>query len=118
AAATRPPPLLDQVRCAYVPPVLVGHAGGRLKVKNSDPVMHNVRAGEAFNVGMPLPQTLERPLPQTPGPLTVVCDVHPWMRADLMVLPHEQWAITDARGAFRLEGVASGTRAVRVWHPV
>jgi hypothetical protein len=112
-------PLIDQKACAYAPPVLVAHTGGKLKVKNSDPLMHNVRAGELFNVGMPLEnQVIERPLPTTAGPVKLVCDVHPWMRADVMVLPHEQWAVTDAQGRFKLEGVAAGRRPVKVWHPL
>lgn len=116
--ATSPPPLLDQQKCAYRPPVLVAHTGGKLKVKNSDPLMHNVRAGELFNVGMPIEhQVIERAMPATPGPVKIVCDVHPWMRADVMVLPHDSWAITDSSGRFTIRGVTAGTRAVRVWHP-
>ena len=116
--ATRPPPLLDQQRCAYRPPVLVAHTGGKLKVKNSDPLMHNVRAAELFNVGMPIEhQVIERALPEAPGPVKIVCDVHPWMRADVMVLPHDAWAVTDTEGRFTIEGVTAGSRAVRVWHP-
>jgi hypothetical protein len=112
-------PLLDQQRCAYSPPVLVGHTSGKLKVKNSDPLMHNVRAQDLFNVGMPIEgQVIERVLPSSPGPLKLICDVHPWMRADVMVLPHEQWAITDSKGHFTLAGVAPGTRPLHVWHPI
>jgi len=112
-------PLLDQQKCAYLPPVLVAHTGGRLKVKNSDPLMHNVRAGELFNVGMPIEnQVIERALPDTPGPVKIVCDVHPWMRADVMVLPHDQWAVTGADGRFTLKNVQPGARPVRVWHPL
>jgi hypothetical protein len=110
-------PLLDQKRCAYFPPVLVGHTGGKLKVKNSDPLMHNVRADALFNVGMPIEnQVIERPLPATPGPLKIVCDVHPWMRADVMVLPHDQWAVTDLKGHFEIPNVTRGKHAVHVWH--
>jgi hypothetical protein len=109
--------VLDQKRCAYSPPVLVGHTGGTLKVKNSDPLMHNVRAGALFNVGMPIEnQVIERPLPATAGPVKLVCDVHPWMRADVMVLPHDQWALTDVSGHFEIAHVASGRHTLHVWH--
>ncbi|MBK7863927.1 MAG: hypothetical protein IPJ65_36035 [Archangiaceae bacterium] len=112
-------PLIDQQRCAYQPAVVVGHTGGKLKVKNSDPLMHNVRAQELFNVGMPIEgQVIERALPQSAGPVKLVCDVHPWMRADVMVLPHQQWAITDAEGHFTLKGVSPGARPLRLWHPL
>ncbi|MBL8951372.1 MAG: hypothetical protein JNK82_11375 [Myxococcaceae bacterium] len=112
-------PLLDQQKCAYLPPVLVAHTGGRLRVKNSDPLMHNVRAGSLFNVGMPVEnQVIERALPDTAGPVQIVCDVHPWMRADVMVLPHDTWAVTDAHGRFTLTNVEAGKRPVHVWHPL
>jgi hypothetical protein len=40
------------------------------------------------------------------------------MRADVMVLAHEQWVVTDSAGHFKLEGVAAGNRPVKVWHPI
>ncbi len=80
--------LMDQKRCAYQPPLLVAHTGEMLTVKNSDPLVHNVRAQSAgtdlFNVAMPIENlTIRRMMPMTPGLVHVGCDVHPWMRADV-----------------------------------
>jgi hypothetical protein len=115
--------LMDQKRCAYDPPMLVAHTGEMLTVKNSDPLVHNVRAQSAgtdlFNIAMPIENlTIRRAMPMTPGLVHVGCDVHPWMRAAVYVLAHNRWAVTDARGAFRIEGVEAGKRAVHVWHAV
>jgi plastocyanin len=118
---TPPQPMLDQRKCAYEPPVLAARAGATLEVRNSDPVMHNVRAAAGaqplFNVAMPLEGTsLRRPLPATPGVLQVKCDVHPWMRAVIRTFDHPYFTMTDEQGRFRLE-VPEGTHTVLFWHP-
>ncbi|MDC0709720.1 carboxypeptidase regulatory-like domain-containing protein [Stigmatella sp. ncwal1] len=116
-----PSPMLDQRKCAYEPPVLAARAGATLEVRNSDPVMHNVRAVSGaqplFNVAMPLEGTsLRRPLPAAPATLQVKCDVHPWMRAVVRTFDHPYFTTTDANGRFRLE-VPEGTHTLLFWHP-
>jgi hypothetical protein len=111
--------LIDQKHCEYSPPVAVAHTKSKVKFRNSDALLHNVRAEpHLFNVGMPIEnQIVEREMPATEGPVNLFCDLHTWMRADVMVLSHSQWAITDAAGKFRIEHVGGGTHSVRVWHP-
>jgi plastocyanin len=118
---TSPSPVLDQRKCAYEPPILAARVGATLEVRNSDPVMHNVRAAAGaqslFNVAMPLEGTsLRRPLPATPGTLQVKCDVHPWMRAVIRTFDHPYFTTTDEKGQFRLE-VPEGSHTVLFWHP-
>ena len=120
AGASPPPPSLDQKKCAYEPPVLAARAGATLEVRNSDPVMHNVRAvagaQSVFNVAMPLEgMTLKKPLPAAPGTVQVKCDVHPWMHAVVRTFDHPYFTTTDAQGHFRLE-VPEGTHTVVLWH--
>jgi plastocyanin len=115
-----PTAVLDQKKCSYEPPALAARAGTALEVRNSDPVMHNVRAmagaQSVFNVAMPLEgQTLRKPLPATPGTLQVKCDVHPWMRAVVRTFDHPYFTTTDAQGRFRLE-VPEGTHTLVLWH--
>ncbi|WP_240487011.1 hypothetical protein [Hyalangium minutum] len=117
---TAPPALLDQKKCSYDPPALAARAGTALEVRNSDPVMHNVRAAAGaqpvFNVAMPLEgMTLKKPLPATPGTVQVKCDVHPWMRAVVRTFDHPYFTTTDSQGHFRLE-VPEGTHTVVLWH--
>ncbi len=113
-------PVLDQKKCAYEPPALAARAGSTLEVRNSDPVMHNVRAVAGaqplFNVAMPLEgMSLRKPLPATPGTVQVKCDVHPWMRAVVRTFDHPYFTSTDAQGRFRLE-VPEGTHTLVLWH--
>jgi plastocyanin len=119
-ASLSPPAFLDQKRCSYEPPALAARAGSTLEVRNSDPVMHNVRAvagaQSLFNVAMPLEGvSLRKPLPVTPGTVQVKCDVHPWMRAVVRTFNHPYFTTTDAQGRFRLE-VPAGTHTVVLWH--
>jgi plastocyanin len=117
---TAPPAFLDQKKCSYEPPALAARAGTVLEVRNSDPVMHNVRAvagaQSVFNVAMPLEgMSLKKPLPPTPGTVQVKCDVHPWMRATVRTFDHPYFTTTDAQGRFRLE-VPEGNHTVVLWH--
>ena len=119
---TEPPPLLDQRGCRYTPAVLAARAGSTLGVRNSDPLVHNVRSVSGgrslFNVAMPLEgMTLKRPLPSAPTVVAVHCDLHPWMRATVRTFTHGYVTATDADGRFRLEGLPEGARTLRVWHP-
>jgi hypothetical protein len=51
-----------------------------------------------------------------PGIYSVRCDVHGWMQATIRVDPHPFHAVTDARGAFRIDGVPEGRYTLEVWH--
>src|SRR5439155_1683672 len=51
---------------------------------------------------------------QHQGPVT--CDVHPWMRGYLGVLPHPYFAVTGADGRFTLRGVPAGEYVLAAWH--
>lgn len=117
---TAPPAVLDQRKCSYEPAELAARAGTPLEVRNSDPVIHNVRAvagaQSIFNVAMPLEgMSIRKPLPAAPGTVQVRCDVHPWMHAVVRTFDHPYFTTTDAQGHFRLE-VPAGTHTVVLWH--
>lgn len=113
AAATSPGPAeLDQVNCRYVPHVLALRTGQALRVKTSDPAVHNVHttssANPARNVGMqagsaPVTMAFDRP-----EEFAVKCDVHPWMNARVHVFDHGFFAVTAADGSFALNDVPAG----------
>jgi hypothetical protein len=121
AGAPTPAPVeLDQVNCRYVPHVVALRTGQVLRVKTSDPAVHNVhlmsKANPARNFSMqaaagPVDLTFERP-----ETITVRCDVHPWMNAGLHVFEHEQFAVTAEDGSFTLNNVPAGQYTLVLRH--
>ncbi len=116
------PAFVDQKACLYRPTVVATRAGQSIKVKNSDPLMHNVRAMNdrtpIFNVAMPLENlTLDKPLPAAPAIVRLHCDVHPWMNAWVVTFAHDLYAATNAEGKFRIDAVPAGHHPLKLWHP-
>src|SRR5438270_332547 len=114
---------LDQQHCAFVPHVVVAPVGSTIDVINSDKALHNVRAQagdvKLMNYAMPIPGHVVPTKLQKDGMFKVSCDVHPWMRAWLVVLERaagDLWLseVREARGATeKLE--RSGGSACIAW---
>ncbi len=111
---------LDQQGCLFIPHVLAMPVGAEVDVVNSDPVLHNVRAQagdlKAFNWAMPVKGHVVATHIKRESIYKVSCDVHPWMRAWLVVLPTERFALTDADGAYLIAGLPPGKHKVKIWH--
>ena len=118
--ARLPKEKLDQQGCTFVPHVLVAPLDSTMDVVNSDKALHNVRAqaGEArlMNYAMPIPGHVVPTKLKKEGIFKVSCDVHPWMRAWILVLPTQAYAVTDEKGAYKIEGVPAGKHKVKIWH--
>lgn len=115
------PAVIDQNGCLYTPRVVGVHAGQTLKFLNSDGILHNVHGlpneNREFNLGMPPSLTETDTVFNKPEPLfPVKCDVHPWMKTYVAVMTHPYFAVTDASGAFKVEGLPAGTYEVEAWH--
>jgi len=123
---TTEPVLLDQKECHFEPHVVVVPFGGQLVIRNSDEVLHNVRAYNikdgktVFNIAQPIKgqQTSIRPtLFDKPGIYHATCDAgHPWMSAFIVVAEHPYYTVTSDDGSFTLEDVPPGTYQLTVWH--
>jgi plastocyanin len=113
-------PRLDQEACVFTPHLLVTQVGGVIDVVNSDPVLHNVRAsagsGNLFNYAMPIKGHTVPTRLKKEGFFRVTCDVHPWMRAWIAVLPNAAYGISKEDGTFEIAGVPAGKHRVRMWH--
>jgi hypothetical protein len=113
--------VIDQLKCTYTPRVLGAQAGQPIQVKNSDQTMHNVRgmAGTKpiFNMAQPpsMPP-VSKPAPADADVLTLKCDVHPWMKAFVVVSPHPYFSTTGEDGAFNISGLPAGTYTLEAWH--
>ena len=111
---------LDQTSCAFSPHVLAAPIGAAVDVVNSDKALHNVRAQEGdlklMNYAMPIPGHVVPTRLKKQGIFKVSCDVHPWMRAWILVLPTAKLAVTDENGAYRIEGLPPGKHQIKIWH--
>jgi plastocyanin len=113
--------VLDQQKCRYMPRVLGVQVGQALTIRNSDPLLHTVRADATdnprFNVATPLrgvevTRTFRAPEVMVP----IKCDMHPWMQAHVGVLDHPFFSITDPSGTFSVSGLPPGTFTLAAWH--
>ncbi len=112
--------------CVLSPRVQTVMTGGTLNVISADVAMHrdriiDVATGEVqaiapFNdKGQVIP--FDRLLTKT-AELEVICELHPWSKAYLLVFDHPYHAVTGKSGDFSIEGIPAGTYHLRAWHPV
>ena len=115
------PVVLDQVNCQYVPHVLGVRVGQVLRVKSSDPTMHNVhtlsRKNPNVNFGMTRAGETRDLTFERVEQFAVKCDVHPWMTAHVHVLDHPFFAVTGDDGDFEITGLPAGEHEVVFSHP-
>jgi plastocyanin len=114
--------VLDQKGCQYVPHVVALMAGQDLKVKNSDPFLHNVHTlperNQTENKAQPnVDPGTKLKSPKEPEYFRVKCDVHPWMGAWIAVLDNPYFAVSDKDGKFALPpGLPNGSYTITAWH--
>jgi plastocyanin len=119
----RPGPtvVLDQRNETFVPHVLAITTGTTVQFLNSDKTYHNV-----FSLSKPRRFDLGRyPTGRSKsvrfdraGIVRVFCEIHSHMSAFILVFAHRHFAVTNAQGEYRIEGLPPGTYTVAVWHPV
>jgi hypothetical protein len=110
---------LDQKHCQYEPHILLVPQDAALQMKSSDPVLHTVHMDGAASLNLPFPfpaQVVSRTM-VAPGLINVRCNGgHVWMNAEIMVVPHPYYAVTDASGKFEISGVPPGEYEIEAWH--
>ena len=108
---------LDQKGCAYEPHVFGMMAKQPLKIKNTDPTLHNIHAmptkSKEFNIGQPN-QGMEtlRTFAEPEIMVHFKCDVHPWMSAYVGVMSNPFYSTTGDDGTFSTKGLPAGTYLV------
>jgi hypothetical protein len=110
---------LDQKRCRYVPHILLVPQNGTVDMMSSDATLHTIHMDGAatFNLPFPFPGKVSSRTVQTEGLVNVRCNGgHVWMNAEMFVVPHPYYAVTDESGRFELNSVPPGTYEVVAWH--
>lgn len=115
----KPAAVLDQQECVFVPHSLAMHQDQPLELRSADPISHSVnirtftnpKVNEVVRSGRPVRKTLvaER------RPLSITCDIHVWMKANLMVFDHPFFAVTAADGSFEIRGVPAADQYLVIW---
>jgi len=121
--ASAPTLLLSLTSCAFAPRVLGLVAGQHLVIESADPILHAVRLTRERSVVYRRTLDRDQPAPELrfaeAGVYRIGCDVHPWEVAWVVVAPPEDapaFAVTDAQGHFRIEGVPAGSYQIDAWH--
>jgi hypothetical protein len=109
---------LDQKHCRYEPHILLVPQAAELSMKSSDAVLHTIHMDGAasFNVPFPFPEMITRNM-NSPGLVNLRCNGgHVWMNAEMMVVSHPYYAVTDLNGRFELTDVPPGNYQLVAWH--
>ena len=114
------PAVLDQKGCIYTPHVLGVVKNQKVLIKNSDATLHNIHSmaekNEQFNFAMPkVVKEKGTIFTAVEEPFYIKCDVHPWMKAWVLVQDHPYFAVTDSKGNFTIENIPPGRYEVIAW---
>jgi len=128
--------VIDQPHCAFVPHALTLFpsywdgkrqvpTGQEFVIKNSAQIAHNSH----YNGGPLIGEKNEQMAPGSqvkvpvkasakPQHITVVCDAHPWMKANVWVFEHPFATVSGKGGGYELKNVPTGVPLkIVVWHP-
>lgn len=109
---------MDQEQCAFVPRVVVVPVGGTVEFLNTDRLLHNLHSNSTGNPVFNRTQPRGRTIPivlKEPEIIRVDCDLHPWMRAWVVVAAHPFYAVTNEQGEFMLDNVPPGQYTLQLW---
>ena len=111
--------VFDQKNCEFLSPVFAARVGQPVDVRNSDPIGHNTNiSGSSFNQLIPAGAgTIYTPDRETGMPVSVTCNIHPWMKAYAVFRKDGYVAVSSADGSFELVDLPAGEPIeFQVWH--
>lgn len=111
--------VFDQKNCEFLTPVFAARVGQPVDVKNSDPIGHNTNiSGSSFNQLIPSgDSTVFTPGRETGLPVSVTCNIHPWMKAYAVFREDGYVAVSSGDGTFEIPDLPAGEPLeFQVWH--
>jgi len=116
-------PVVDQRGLMFQPHITVVQVGTTVDFLNSDSVAHNVfwtSIGGNKKLGHNLgtwPKGERKSFKfDTPGAVSILCNVHPEMSAYIVVVPTPYFVTSDQAGSYKIENVPDGSYTVTAWH--
>lgn len=110
---------LDQKSCRYVPHILLIQQNESLTMNSSDATLHTIHmdGASSFNLPFPFPDHPTSRNMSRPGLVNLRCNGgHVWMNAEMLVVSHPYYAVTDESGRFEFTDVPPGTYQIVAWH--
>ena len=104
----------------FVPYVSAVQAGSLVQFPNKDTVKHHVYSfspAKKFELPLYAGVPAEPIAFDTPGLVTLGCNIHDWMIAYILVVQTPWFDVTDANGEAQLRGLPAGPCDVEVWQP-
>jgi len=127
--------------CRAVPHVNIGFVGGEYVFRNDDRILHTIQSklGLAYqkNVSqrpledgasiynLALPTTgleVRKPIKkwhritEDTGFIQIRSNTHNWIRGYIFIFDHPYAAVTDAKGAFKMDDLPPGEYTLKAWH--
>ena len=119
APPPRSAPSMRQRGEQFVPHVMAVAAGTTVEFPNDDALYHNVFSlsrVKSFDLGRYARGTSRSVLFPAAGVVQVFCHIHADMTGYILVFDHPWFAIPEADGRFRLDGVPPGDYRLVAWH--
>lgn len=116
--------VFDQKYCTFKPHAMIMRVGQTVKVLNSDGVAHNTHT---YGIKTTPFNQIVSPNDTEKGaalvykqaeqePISVGCDIHPWMKAYHLPIDHNFAAVSAADGTFEIKDLPAGKHEFKVWH--
>ena len=93
--------------------------GSKVTCPNLDPFFHNAFSnydGQAFDIGLHPPGSAREVKFIRPGVVRLFCNIHPTMSAVIVVLNTPWFAVSNAKGTFRIADVPPGDYRLNLFH--
>lgn len=112
---------LDNKNCMFEPHVLVVQAGQTITVLNSDQTGHNANFSffnnDQVNVLVPIAGKKDVTVKKDERtPIPVECNIHPWMKAYVIVTEHPFVGVSNEDGVLEIKGLPAGEVTLKAWH--
>jgi hypothetical protein len=117
------PKVLDNKGCRFEPHGMTLWTQEKLEIRNSDQglghntngqkLVANPKFNEQVTNGQPIVKTFAK---SEPIPTEVACNVHPWMKAVVLIRDNPYMAVSGADGTFEIKNVPAGDQAFVFWH--
>lgn len=111
-------PKLVQKDTRFDPGSLIVKKGQKVDFPNEDKFHHNVFSvspGNTFDLGMYRAGESKSVEMKSAGEVDVYCNIHPEMKAKILVLQNEYFAKVGKDGAFMIEGLPPGDYSLVAW---